>query len=112
MDTKLSKAEWQSALVYLYDIFVCSKSVTENLVHGGTVLKLLLNARVTPKLAACSFFDDMVSYPGHTIRLGKLIVDNKNCMTVPKLLPHTNQMELQSSLRMWNEYHRFVPNFV
>lgn len=82
------------ALLHLVDIIVYSKSVTELLLHVRTVFTLLQNDGAALKFSKCSFFDDRVSYLGHTAQPRKLVVDYKNCETVTKSLFPTNQTGL------------------
>lgn len=49
MDVILSSAKWQSALVYLDDIVIFSKSVEEHMQHARKVLTLPRDTGVTLK---------------------------------------------------------------
>lgn len=55
VDIIMSRVKRQSALVYLDDIIVYSKSVTKHLVHVRTMLTLLRNAGVALNLSKCFF---------------------------------------------------------
>lgn len=66
------KGKWKTALVYLDDVIIYSRTVEEHLTHVRTVLDLLKEAGVTLKLRKCEFFGRSVDYLGHTISPGRL----------------------------------------
>lgn len=91
----------------LDDVIITSKTVTEHLSHVREVLQLPPNAGVTLELAECTFFDTAVSYLGHTIRPGQLVVDTRHLVAIKQATPRTNNTKLWSFLGMCNVYRRF-----
>ena len=75
IDIILSCVKWETALVYLDDVIVYSRTVTEHMAHVHEVLRLLYTAGVSLKLAKCAFFDTSVTNLGHVIHPGRLEVE-------------------------------------
>ena len=111
IDIILSRVKWEFALVYLDDVIIYSKTVTEHIIHVRQVLGMLRAAGVSLKLRKCAFFKPSVDYLGHVIRPGKLEVASKMTDALKKALPPTNQTELRSFIGMCNVYRRFIKNF-
>lgn len=110
-DVILAKVKWTTALVYLDDVIVYSRTKEEHYEHLRTVLSLLKDAGVSLKFPKCQFFQDTCDYLGHTITPGKLQVASKCQDAIRKAFPPRTVKELQSFLGLCNVYRRFVPNF-
>ena len=110
-DIILSRVKWETALVYLDDVIVYSRTVTEHMAYVREVMRLLHTAGVSLKLAKCAFFDTSVTYLGHVVRPGRLEVERRNIIAMERARAPTNQTELRSFLRMYNVYRRFVQGF-
>lgn len=80
MDVILLTVNWQFALIYLYDIVMLSKSVSNNLSRHCLVLGLLSDAGMSLKLKKCFIFVDKVDYLSHVIKLGKLRFGTRRLM--------------------------------
>lgn len=111
VDIILSRVKWRFALVYLDDVIIYSKTVEDHFRHVREVLSMLSVAGITLKLRKCNFFDTEIAYLGHTIRPGRLEINNKNTDALRNAQPPTNLTELRSFLGMCNVYRRFVPGF-
>ena len=111
VDIILSRVKWETALVYLDDVIIYSKTVTEHFAHVGEILRLLRDAGVSLKLSKFTFFDTSVTYLGHMIRPGTLEVERRNVFAIERARPPQNQTELRSFLGMCNVYRRFVKDF-
>ena len=111
VDIILSKVKWQFALVYLDDVIIYSKTVSDHFNHVRVVLSMLQKAGVSLKLAKCKFFDASVDYLGHVVRPGQLEVASRTVDAVRQFKTPADQGELRSFLGMCNVYRRFVPNF-
>lgn len=111
-DIILSGVRWQICLVYLDDVIVFSRSISDHIAHLDHVLGLLRAAGVSLKLKKCHFFQERVDYLGHVITPGKLSVAKsgaaafRDC-TFPKTLTQP-----RSFLGACNVYRRFVKDFV
>ena len=111
MDVILSRVRWKSVLVYLDDIIVFSRGVSEHLEHLERVLALLKEAGATLRLDKCSFFQKQVKYLGHIIRPGRLAIYGKNLEALGRALPPKNKTQVRSFLGMCNVYRRFIRDF-
>ena len=107
----LSGVKWGAALVYLDDVVVYSRTVTEHMAHVCEVLRLLHTAGMSLKLAKCAFFDTSITYLGHVIHPGRLEVERRNVIAIERARAPTNQTELRSFLGMCNVYRRFIQGF-
>ena len=67
VDIILSRVKWETALVYLDDFIIYSKTVMKHLAYVREVLRMLRDAGVPLKLSKCAFFDTSVTYLGHLI---------------------------------------------
>lgn len=109
MDVILSLIKWQSPLIYLDDIFVISKTVTERLTQLKRVLTLLRDAGVTLKLKKSSFLAETISYLGHVSRSGRIEIRTATTDAFGQLKNPTTQTEIRSFLGLCNIFRRFVP---
>ena len=111
VDIILSRVKWETALVYLDDVIVYSRTVTEHMAHLGEVLRQLQTAGVSLKIAKCAFFVTSVTYLGHVIRPGRLEVERRNVIAIERVRAPTNQTKLRSFLGMCNVYRQFIKGF-
>ena len=58
---------YESALVYLDDIIVFSKTLEDHIKHLETVFKILAEAGLKLKLKKCNFFKTEINYLGHIV---------------------------------------------
>lgn len=68
MEVIRSSVKWKSALVFLDNIVVFSKTVKDAVPHLRQVLTLLRDRVVTIKLRKCSFLAGKIDYLEHPIR--------------------------------------------
>ena len=111
VDVILSRVKGETALIYVDDVIIYSKTETEHLAHAREVLRLLRDAGVSLKLSKCAFFDTSVTYLGHVIRPSRLEVERGNVVAIERARLPQNQTELRSLLGMCNVYRRFVKGF-
>lgn len=78
LDIFLSNVKWLTAIVYIDDLFIYSRTVKEFFVHVRLVLKPLQEAGATFKLKKCVFLDQQVEYLGHVVSPGRLPVAKRN----------------------------------
>ena len=62
LDMILAGVRWQKCLVYLDDVIIFSKNVSQHLSHVDKLLTQLEEAGVTLKLKKCTFFQNRVYY--------------------------------------------------
>lgn len=60
----------KTALMYIYDVIIYSRSIEEYFLHTREVLAMLYHADVTLQRRTSSFFADSFDYMAHTIRPG------------------------------------------
>lgn len=111
MDLILSQYTWQSCLVYLDDVIVLSKNLTDHIGHVERILGANPSAGFSLKLSKCSFFVKSVDYLGHKVMPGKLAVAQRTIDAVQGFRNPSTQTCIRSFLELCNVYRRFVPNF-
>jgi len=97
--------------VYLDDIIIYSKSVTDHVVHVRTVLKLLINNGLYVKLEKWDFHVSETTFLGFTISTKGLTMDQNKVKSVLEWPTPKNLKELQSFLGLCNFYRKFIKNF-
>jgi Reverse transcriptase (RNA-dependent DNA polymerase) len=80
----LEKVKWKTALIYLDDVIVYSRSMNDHLQHVNEILSMLQQTGASLKLKKCHFFQSSVDYLGHVIYPGKLAVAQKNIESIRK----------------------------
>lgn len=111
IDVILSSVKFKSALMYLDDIVLLSKTVKDHIVHLQQVLTLLSDKGLTCKLTKCSFLADRMDYPGHLIHPGRLEIAGQTTTGLKELKDPTSRTVLWSFLDLRNVFCRFVQNF-
>ena len=109
LDIILSGVRWQTCLIYLDDVIVCSRNAETHLRHVDEVLRLLRRTGVKLKLRKCSFFQPKVDYLGHVITPGTLSVAVDKAFA-KAVFPRTIT-QLRSFLCAANAYRRFVRKY-
>lgn len=111
LDILLSRFKWKTCLVYFDDIIIFSRSRAEHLEHVRSIMSILRDAGITLKLGKCKFCTDSVTYLGHEIRPGRLMIDEVRVKSLKQAKHPTTQTELRSYLALCNVYRRFVPSY-
>lgn len=95
MEDILFPVNWQSAVVYLDDVFVFLKTDEQHHNHLQRVLLLLQDAGVTLTLKPCSLVTKTIKYFGHVICSGILEILEPTTDAIRQLYDLTTQMEIQ-----------------
>ena len=111
LDIILSGVRWRTCLIYLDDVIVFSKTLTDHIDHLDEVLTLLGDAGISLKLRKCSFFQRKVTYLGHVILPGKLAVAADSTKAIRDAIFPKTLTQLRSFLGACNVYRRFVKGF-
>jgi len=111
LDIILSGVKWQSRLIFLDDVIVCSTTEEEHIGHVAHVLRLLREAGVTLRLPKCRSFRTTVQYLGHEIKPGRLGVMDAQTRAPRETHFPTTRTQVRSFVGMCNVFRRFVPNF-
>lgn len=101
---------WQSALVYLDDIFILSNTLEQHMGLVRQELTLPRDMGVTLKLKMCSFCSERIDYLGHVDRPGQLEIANTTMEAIQQLRISIEQGELHFFVELCNVIRRFVPN--
>lgn len=107
----LSSSKWKSALVYLNDIVVSSKSVEDDMSHLRQVLTRLRHSGVALKLKNRFFLAEIIDHLGHVIRPSKVKIINTTVLAVKALKDPGNQKKLRFFLALCNVLRCFVLTF-
>ncbi|RVW27175.1 Retrovirus-related Pol polyprotein from transposon 17.6 [Vitis vinifera] len=97
-------------VVYLDDIVIYSNTLKEH-EHLRKVFKILRQNELYVKKEKCSFAKEEVSFLGHRIRDGKLMMDNSKVKAIQEWDPPTKVPQLRSFLGLVNYYRRFIKGY-
>uniref|UniRef100_A0A669CB49 Gypsy retrotransposon integrase-like protein 1 n=1 Tax=Oreochromis niloticus TaxID=8128 RepID=A0A669CB49_ORENI len=97
--------------VYLDDILIFSRSVSEHERHVRLVLQCRLENRLFVKGEKCEFHVTTVSFLGYIIEQGNLRPDPAKVQAVVDWPVPTNRKQLQSFLGFANFYRRFIRDY-
>lgn len=111
VDIIFSFVKRQYALVYLDDTITVSTSITKQLLHLDTILRMSVKAGRKPKLKKCFFLQVAVDCVGHVVYSRKLSVASKTVNAIQSMTHPKKVVELRSFPELCSFYHRFVQNF-
>ncbi|KAL6326371.1 hypothetical protein AAG906_007876 [Vitis piasezkii] len=98
-------------VVYLDDIVIYSNTLKEHEEHLRKVFKILRQNELYVKKEKCSFAKEEVSFLGHRIKDGKLMMDNSKVKAIQEWDPPTKVPQLRSFLGLVNYYWRFIKGY-
>ncbi|RVW72184.1 Transposon Ty3-I Gag-Pol polyprotein [Vitis vinifera] len=98
-------------VVYLDDIVIYSNTLKEHEEHLRKVFKILRQNKLYVKKKKCSFAKEEVSFLGHRIRDGKLMMDDSKVKAIQEWDPPTKVPQLRSFLGLVNYYRRFIKGY-
>ena len=98
-------------VVYLDDILIFSKDMTDHVQHVRLVLRRLLENRLFVKAEKCEFHTDKVEFLGHIVHEGRIATDPRKTQAVRDWPVPGTRKDLQRFLGFANFYRRFVRNF-
>ncbi|RVX18881.1 Transposon Tf2-12 polyprotein [Vitis vinifera] len=98
-------------VVYLDDIVIYSNTLKEHKEHLRKVFRILRQNELYVKKEKCSFAKEEVSFLGHRIRDGKLMMDNSKVKAIQEWDPPTKVPQLRSFLGLVNYYRRFIKGY-
>lgn len=111
MDAILRGLKWECCLVYLDDIIIYSRSITEHLKHLELVLKRLAQYNLKVNLKKCSFAMSKLLYLGHLVSKEGIQPDPAKIEAVTKLKPPKDVSEVRTLIGLFSYYRRFIKNF-
>ena len=102
--------EWEFVSVYLDDLLIASKSMTEHMVHVKKVLSRLKDVGLRLKPSKCMFATEEIEYLGHTLTPEGVKPNSKKVEAVRDFPIPKNVKEVKSFLGLANFYRRHIPD--
>lgn len=98
-------------LVYLDDILLYSKTLSDHVVLLRKVLQRLRSEHLYAKITKCEFATQEVEYLGHVINREGIRADPQKIIAVQNWATPTNVSEVQSFLGLAGYYKKFIARF-
>lgn len=111
MDRVLVGMQWETCLVYLDDIIVLGKDVSEMLERLGLVFDRLCQANLKLKPSKCCLFRRKVNYLGHIVSGDGVATDPEKVQQVHDWPVPNSLQEVRQFLGLASYYRRFVKDF-
>ena len=103
--------EWDFLFIYLDDLLIVSKSMSEHLEHLEKVLNRLMEVGLKLKPGKCTFAQEQVDYLGHTLSAEGVRPNRAKVVAVRDFPKPKSSKEVKSFLGLVNFYRRHLPNF-
>lgn len=111
MEHVLREVKGKFCMVYIDDIVIYSRTISEHLQHLRKVFACLYKAGLSLNLKKCNFIQKSLSFLGHIITSEGVETDAAKVSAVELFpIPETLK-EVQRFLGMAGWYHRFIPQF-
>lgn len=107
----LGKSRFGTAMAYMDDIIIPSKTVEEGLAKLTTILGLLQQARLTLKLSKCNFFMTVVDFLGFELSEAGIKPGSQKTKAVSDFPRPATQQQVRQFLGLASFFRRFVRNF-
>ena len=98
-------------VVYLDDIVVYSDNLQDHVEHLRRVFEVLRENELYVKKEKCSFAQKKVSFLGHHIKDGRIMMERDKVQAINEWEPPKNTSELRSFLGLANYYRRFIKSY-
>ncbi|RVW77954.1 Retrovirus-related Pol polyprotein from transposon 17.6 [Vitis vinifera] len=98
-------------VVYLDDIIIYGNTLKEHVEHLRKVFKILRQNELYMKKEKCSFSKEEVSFLGHRIKDGKLMMNGSKVKAIQEWDPPTKVPQLRSFLGLVNYYWLFIKGY-
>ena len=111
MTEVLRDLNWKTALVYMDDILIFSRTFEDHLTHLQEVFGKLREANLKLNPRKCKFAAKEVKYLGHVLSKDGIAVDTSKTDAVRTFPRPRNATEVRAFLGLANYYRRFVNGF-
>ena len=99
-------------LVYLNDIIIYSRTFKEHKQHIRQVFQALKEANLMMKSKKCEFVKQELRFLRHIIFKDEIRMDSEKIAKMVSLPPPINLKQLQSRLRFFLFYHKYIKGFL
>jgi len=111
MHSILRGLNWKTCLIYLDDVLIFSKTLSEHNERLCEVLECIKNAGLKLSPMKCSFLLKEVSYLGHTISSSGIKTDKSKIDKIRNFAVPKYESELVSFLGFCGYYRKFIRNY-
>jgi hypothetical protein len=111
MERVLVSLQWQICLVYIDDIIVFSKSITEHIDRLEIIFHRLAEANLKLKCSKCHLLRERVTYLGHVVSASGVSTDPEKIKAVLNWPEPTTSADVKSFMGLCSYYKRFIPDF-
>lgn len=111
MNTVLAPLLRKGVLVFIDDILIYSKDLTDHVLKLRQVFQILHVHQLKVKRSKCSFAQSTLTYLGHVISKDGVSTDPKNIQAVQQWAVPANVKEVRGFLGLAGYYRKFVRHF-